>query len=122
MSDVEDSLALAQRYPIVWLHLNNPIPYPGTELYEWVRAHSAFVIPPEDYLNSVTEVDDTPVFETPELPWAVRAVVGGARAGSLGSRLFGAADAHAAAPPAHAHPLAAPRGFALLDGRPLLCE
>lgn len=72
MSDVEDSLALAQRYPIVWLHLNNPIPYPGTELYEWVRAHNAFVIPPEEYLNSVTEVDDTPVFETPELPWAVR--------------------------------------------------
>ena len=72
MRDVEDSLALAQRYPVVWLHLNNPIPYPGTELYEWVRAHNAFVIPPEVYLNNVTEVDDTPVFETPELPWAVR--------------------------------------------------
>ncbi len=72
LSDVEDSLALAQRYPIVWLHLNNPIPYPGTELYEWVRAHDAFVVPPETYLNEVTEVDDTPVFETPELPWALR--------------------------------------------------
>lgn len=72
VSDVEDSLALAQRYPVVWLHLNNPIPYPGTALYEWVRANHAFVIPPEVYLNSVTEVDDTPVFETPELPLAVR--------------------------------------------------
>lgn len=72
MSDIEDSLALAQRYPIVWLHLNNPIPYPGTELFELVRTHDWFVIPPEEYLNSVTEVDDTPVFETPDLPWKVR--------------------------------------------------
>lgn len=72
MSDVEDSLALAQRYPIVWLHLNNPIPYPGTELFEWVRKHDCFVIPPEEYLNSVTEVDATPVFETPELPQELR--------------------------------------------------
>ena len=72
MSDVEDSLALAQRYPIVWLHLNNPIPYPGTALFEWVKTHDCFVIPPEKYLNSVTEVDDTPVFETPELPLELR--------------------------------------------------
>ncbi len=72
MSDIEDSFALAQRYPIVWLHLNNPIPYPGTQLYEWVRSHNAFVIPPEEYLNGVTETDATPVFETPELPWETR--------------------------------------------------
>jgi len=72
LSDIEDSLALAQRYPIVWLHLNNPIPYPGTQLFELVRTHDWFVIPPEEYLNSVTEVDETPVFETPELPWEVR--------------------------------------------------
>jgi len=72
MGDIEDSLALAQRYPIVWLHLNNPIPYPGTELYEWVRSHDAFVIPPEEYLNGITETDATPVFETAELPWETR--------------------------------------------------
>jgi len=72
LSDIEDSLALAQRYPIVWLHLNNPIPYPGTELFEWVRSHDCFVIPPEQYLNNVRETDDTPVFETPELTREVR--------------------------------------------------
>jgi len=72
LSDVEDSIALAQRYPIVWLHLNNPIPYPGTELFEIVRTRNYFVISPEEYLNNVTEVEDTPVFETPELPWEVR--------------------------------------------------
>ena len=72
LSDIEDSFALAQRYPIVWLHLNNPIPYPGTQLFDWVRNHNRFVIPPEEYLNSITEVDETPVFETPELPQEVR--------------------------------------------------
>jgi radical SAM superfamily enzyme YgiQ (UPF0313 family) len=72
MSDVEDSIALAQRYPIVWLHLNNPIPYPGTRLFEIVRDNGYFVIPPEVYLNSANETGDTPVFETPELPLEVR--------------------------------------------------
>ncbi len=72
MSDVEDSFALAQRYPLILLYLNNPIPYPGTDLFEWVRSHECFVIPPEEYLNSMTEADETPVFETPELPREVR--------------------------------------------------
>lgn len=72
MSDVEDSIALAQRYPIVWLHLNNPIPYPGTRLFEIVRDNGYFVIPPEEYLNCANETGDTPVFETPELPLDVR--------------------------------------------------
>ena len=72
MSDVEDSIALAQRYPIVWLHLNNPIPYPGTRLFEIVRDNGYFVIPPEEYLNCVHETGDVPVFETPELPLEVR--------------------------------------------------
>jgi anaerobic magnesium-protoporphyrin IX monomethyl ester cyclase len=71
-SDVEDSIALATRYPVTWVQLNNPIPYPGTELYEWVKKHNCFLVPPELYLNRVTEVDNTPVFETLELPRDVR--------------------------------------------------
>jgi anaerobic magnesium-protoporphyrin IX monomethyl ester cyclase len=72
MSDVEDSLALAQRYPLIRLHLNNPIPYPGTELFEWVEEHDCFLRTPEDYLNNLTDSDVDPVFETPELPAQVR--------------------------------------------------
>jgi len=67
LSDAEDSFALAQRYPIILLHLNNPIPYPGTELFEWVRTHDCFLMPPEVYLNNLTDSDNEPVFETPEL-------------------------------------------------------
>ncbi|MCL4488726.1 MAG: B12-binding domain-containing radical SAM protein [Chloroflexi bacterium] len=72
MSDIEDSFALAQRYPLILLHLNNPIPYPGTELFEIVRKNNYFLRPPEDYLNNCTDNDDEPVFATPELPADVR--------------------------------------------------
>jgi len=72
LSDIEDSFALAQRYPIILLHLNNPIPYPGTELFEWVRTHDCFLVPPEEYLNNLTDSDSEPVFETPELPADLR--------------------------------------------------
>lgn len=70
--DIEDSFALAQRYPLIRLHLNNPVPYPGTKLFEWVQENHAFLRAPEDYLNTLTDSDDEPVFETPELPAAVR--------------------------------------------------
>jgi radical SAM superfamily enzyme YgiQ (UPF0313 family) len=67
VSDIEDSFALAQRYSLIRLHLNNPVPYPGTELFEWVRSHNCFLIQPEDYLNNLTDSDNVPIFETPEL-------------------------------------------------------
>lgn len=73
MNDIEDSFALAQRYPFLRAQLYNPIPYPGTELFEWIRSHNAFLMPPEEYLNQVQDNEGiTPVFETPELPAAVR--------------------------------------------------
>jgi radical SAM superfamily enzyme YgiQ (UPF0313 family) len=72
LRDVEDSFALAQRYPLIRLHLNNPIPYPGTELFEWVKQNKRFIRQPEDYLNNTTDDDDEPVFDTAELPREVR--------------------------------------------------
>ncbi len=72
MADIEDSFALAQRYQLIRLHLNNPVPYPGTELYEWVKRHHAFLRAPEDYLNNMTEFSVEPIYETPELPAAAR--------------------------------------------------
>ena len=73
MSDIEDSLALAQRYPFLRVQLYNPIPYPGTILFDRVRSGKGFLIPPEEYLNSVQDNEGTtPVFETPELPRELR--------------------------------------------------
>ncbi len=72
LSDVEDSFALAQRYPLIRLHLNNPVPYPGTALFEWVQSHDCFLMSPEEYLNNLTDSDNEPIFETPELPADLR--------------------------------------------------
>jgi len=72
LSDIEDSFALAQRYPLIRLHLNNPVPYPGTELFEWVRSHGCFLMSPEEYLNDLTDSANEPIFETPELPAEIR--------------------------------------------------
>ena len=66
--DVEDKVRIAKRYPFQEVHFYNTIPYPGTELYDWVKENNYFLKEPEDYLNDVSCLDNVPVFETPELP------------------------------------------------------
>lgn len=65
--DVLDSFRLVQKYPVRRVILNNPIPYPGTELFDIINEKNAFIKTPEVYLNSITENENEPVFETPEL-------------------------------------------------------
>jgi anaerobic magnesium-protoporphyrin IX monomethyl ester cyclase len=66
-ADIEDSIRLVRKYPVARVDFNNPIPYPGTEMFDYVKEHNLFVIPPEDYLNNVSDEEPIPVFETPEL-------------------------------------------------------
>ena len=70
--DVEDKVRLTRKYPIHDVHFYNTIPYPGTELYDWVKENSHFLKKPEEYLNDVSCLVNEPVFETPELPAAKR--------------------------------------------------
>lgn len=67
-ADIEDSIRLAKKYPIARVNFNNAIPYPGTEMFDYVKRHNLFTIPPEQYLNTIAEDKGIPVFETPELP------------------------------------------------------
>lgn len=66
--DVADKIKLAQKYPLSDVHFYNIIPYPGTELFEWVAENNLFLIKPDEYLNDISCCEATPVFETPELP------------------------------------------------------
>ena len=66
--DVEDKVRLSQKYPLDDVHFYNTIPYPGTELFDWVKEKNYFLIKPEEYLNDISCCESTPVFETPELP------------------------------------------------------
>ena len=42
----------------------NTEPYPGTAIYEWIRANGRFLAEPEEYLNSRSRWDEEPIFET----------------------------------------------------------
>jgi anaerobic magnesium-protoporphyrin IX monomethyl ester cyclase len=66
--DVEDKVKLSRKYPIQEVHFYNIVPYPGTELYDWIKLNNYFLKQPEDYLNNVSCLTHEPIFETPELP------------------------------------------------------
>ncbi len=70
--DVEDMVRLSLKYPIQEVHFNNVIPYPGTELYDWVQANGGFLRQPDEFLNNASFWESRPIFETPELPEAER--------------------------------------------------
>jgi anaerobic magnesium-protoporphyrin IX monomethyl ester cyclase len=70
--DVEDKVRLTRKFPVQEVHFYNLIPYPGTELFDWVTKNQYFLIQPEEYLNTCSSLTKTPVFETPELPQKVR--------------------------------------------------
>jgi anaerobic magnesium-protoporphyrin IX monomethyl ester cyclase len=79
--DVEDMVRLCRKYPIQEAHFNNVVPYPGTELYEWVENNNYFLRQPDEYLNNASFWEKEPIFETPELPRAERVRLTGYLAG-----------------------------------------
>ena len=66
-ADVEESIALARKYPVYDARFYNIIPFPNTPLFEWVRRHGYLVREPEDYLNDASLFENAPCFQTPEL-------------------------------------------------------
>jgi anaerobic magnesium-protoporphyrin IX monomethyl ester cyclase len=70
--DVQDSIALARKYPIADARFYNIIPFPNTELFEWVKSRNYFLRDPEAYLNDASLFENSPCFETPELSAAKR--------------------------------------------------
>ncbi|MFC1570481.1 B12-binding domain-containing radical SAM protein [Candidatus Omnitrophota bacterium] len=73
--DVEKSLEFAMKYPVFDVRFYNPIPFPGTELYDWVEENGYFDESLGDYLNSFSHWINKPVFGTPELPIDSRKVL-----------------------------------------------
>lgn len=65
-ADIEDTKRLALKYPVFDARFYNLIPFPGTEVYDWVVENRLFIKDPRHYLNSSSLWDMEPVFETPE--------------------------------------------------------
>lgn len=79
----QKSLKLAQELKLDEVRFYNTIPYPGTELYDWVAKNGRFLYSPEEYLNSMDRWQKEPVFETNNFPAEERR-----QAYNLGEQLF----------------------------------
>lgn len=66
-ADFMDCVKLALKYPIFTAKFFNLVPYPGTELYNYVKKNNLFLIPPEEYFNKATHFLNVPVFTTREM-------------------------------------------------------
>jgi len=64
----DNSLKFALKYPVTTASFYNLIPFPGTELFDWVRKNNYFLIEPKKYLNSIAHHEFQPLFETPDFP------------------------------------------------------
>lgn len=70
--DAYKSLQLALKYPVFDVRFYNPIPFPGTELYQWVKENGYFREKEEEYLNHSSHWVNRPIFETPDMPLILR--------------------------------------------------
>ncbi|MCX6748462.1 MAG: radical SAM protein [Candidatus Pacearchaeota archaeon] len=68
VKDVQDSINIALKYDVAGANFYNLVPFPGTELYNYVEKNKLFIIPPEEYLKNAPYYSDEPVFSTPEFP------------------------------------------------------
>lgn len=66
--EVEDSFNLALKYPVFHVLFYNALPYPGTELFEYVKANNLFIKDPKVYLKNISYYDNDPVYATKEFP------------------------------------------------------
>jgi len=63
-----DSIKFAGSLPCGYINFNNLVPFPGSELFEWIEANGKFLTPPESYLSDISFRDEYPIFETKEFP------------------------------------------------------
>ena len=67
-SRVQETIEFAASLPLDSLNFYNLIPYPGTELYEYVSQHGHFLMDKDTYLEEGTSRMRKPVFETDDFP------------------------------------------------------
>lgn len=67
LKDVQTSFSLAMRYPVRNARFYNIIPFPKTELFEWIKKNNYFLHSCEDILNNASHFVNEPCFFTPEM-------------------------------------------------------
>ncbi len=62
----------ARKHDFSEVRFYNPMPFPGTELYEELVEKDLLLVDPNDYLNNNSKFKNEPVFETPEFTYEER--------------------------------------------------
>ena len=60
------TLDFAESLPADFVNIFNLVPYPGTDLFHWVKEHGRFLVDEKNYLKGIAAYDDNPIFETKE--------------------------------------------------------
>lgn len=63
-----ETLNFARSLPADFVNVFNLVPYPGTDLYRWIKENGRFLVDEKNYLQGIAAYDDNPVFETKEFP------------------------------------------------------
>jgi len=71
-SDFMESVGFATEFPISVASFYQLLPYPGTELFDYVSKSARFCAKPQVYLNNGSQRKNSPFFETPELKYRER--------------------------------------------------
>jgi radical SAM superfamily enzyme YgiQ (UPF0313 family) len=61
-----ETLDFAKSLPADFVNIFNLVPYPGTDLYHWIKQHGRFLVDEKTYLRGIAAYDDNPIFETKE--------------------------------------------------------
>jgi anaerobic magnesium-protoporphyrin IX monomethyl ester cyclase len=64
---LENMEAFALKYPILKANFYNPVPYPGTQLHDYLKSKALLLVDSEEYLNDHSNYSDQILFVTPEL-------------------------------------------------------
>src|SRR3989344_7187014 len=72
MESINFAEYLADKIGVDYVNFHNMIPYPGTELYIYIKEHGRFLLPEETYLTEVATKKEKPIFETPEFTYKER--------------------------------------------------
>ncbi|MCQ9207440.1 MAG: B12-binding domain-containing radical SAM protein [Omnitrophica bacterium] len=70
--DFLESVKFATEFPVSIVSFYQLLPYPATELFDYVSKNGRFAAAPEVYLNNGSQRKNTPFFETPELSFKER--------------------------------------------------
>lgn len=68
LKDFNESIKLAKKYPVFSANFYNTIPFPGTELFQWINERKLFLEEIEEYLNAGDAWSDRSYFQTEEMP------------------------------------------------------